>query len=385
MDGLVMDSMAQHAPLAAVARAFAAGAAAHDRAGSFPHENFARLHKAGLLGLTVPRRWGGEEAGLARCVEVVGTIAEGCPATALVLSMQFIQLRALLADEHWPEALRARLARAAVEEGALFNALRVEPELGSPARGGLPATILRRAPEGWRLSGRKIYSTGAPGLRWMLVWARTDEISPRLGTVLIEAGTPGIRIEESWDQAGLRASGSHDVVFEDAPVPLDHAPDLRPPADWARPDAAVAAWNALPIAALYTGVARAARGWLVEFLRQRVPTGLGVPLATLPRMQEAVGRTEALLLANARLVASAAAAQDAGEGPSAAESGLIKTLAAENAIQVVQEAVALCGNHALARANPLERHLRDVLCARIHTPQPDAAYTLAGRLALSQA
>ena len=48
----------------------------------------------------------------------------------------------------------------------------------------------------------------------------------------------------------------------------------------------------------------------------------------------------------------------------------------------VQEAVSLCGNHALARANPLERHLRDVLCARIHTPQPDSAYIAAGKARL---
>jgi alkylation response protein AidB-like acyl-CoA dehydrogenase len=64
------------------------------------------------------------------------------------------------------------------------------------------------------------------------------------------------------------------------------------------------------------------------------------------------------------------------------ELGLVKTVAADNAIAAVQEAVALCGNHALARSNPLERHLRDVLCARIHTPQPDAALLAAGRAAL---
>lgn len=95
-------------------------------------------------------------------------------------------------------------------------------------------------------------------------------------------------------------------------------------------------------------------------------------------MQEAVGRIEALLLTNDRLIVSGA--RDAGL--EAAEAGLIKTVAAENAIAVVQEAVALCGNHALARSNPLERHLRDVLCARIHTPQPDSAYGVAGRRAL---
>jgi alkylation response protein AidB-like acyl-CoA dehydrogenase len=132
-------------------------------------------------------------------------------------------------------------------------------------------------------------------------------------------------------------------------------------------------------------VARAARDWLIGFLRERVPSGLGAPLASLPRMQEAVGRIEGLLLANDRMIGAAAVAQDAGDGPAASESGLIKTLAAENAIAVVQQALALTGNHGLARKNPLERHLRDVLCARIHTPQPDAAFTLAGRLALGQA
>jgi alkylation response protein AidB-like acyl-CoA dehydrogenase len=50
----------------------------------------------------------------------------------------------------------------------------------------------------------------------------------------------------------------------------------------------------------------------------------------------------------------------------------------------VQEAVQLAGNHGLSRANPLERHLRDVLCARVHTPQPDAAYAAVGRIALGQ-
>ncbi|MCQ4160097.1 acyl-CoA/acyl-ACP dehydrogenase [Roseomonas sp. GC11] len=369
-------------PIQALVHHFAEGAAAHDRAGSFPHENFSRLHEAGLLGLTVPLAWGGEEAGLARCAALVGRIAEGCPATALVLAMQFIQSRLVTRDAAWPEAVRARLALGAVERGELINALRVEPELGSPVRGGLPATILRRTEAGWSLSGRKIYSTGAPGLRWFLVWARTEEEMPRVGSVLVDARSPGIRIEESWDQAGLRASGSHDVVLENVPVPAENAPDLRPPSGWAKPDADQTAWNTLLIAALYTGVARAARNWLLGFLHRRVPSGLGAPLATLPRMQEAVGRIEALLLANERLIAAAAAAQDAGTPPAATESALLKTLAAENAITVVQDAVALCGNHALARSNPLERHLRDVLCARIHTPQPDAAYVQAGRRAL---
>ncbi|MFC0409525.1 acyl-CoA dehydrogenase family protein [Roseomonas elaeocarpi] len=375
MDGILLRSD----PLGDLVRDFAARAARHDRDGSFPHENFAALHEAGLLGLTARRADGGEEAGLQRVTRLVGRVARGCPATALVLAMQLIQLRGLTTNGNAPEALVRLIGRGAVERGELINALRVEPELGTPARGGLPATTARLTPEGWRISGRKIYSTGSPALRWMLVWLRTDEAAPRTGMIAVRADTPGIRIEETWDAAGLRASGSHDVVFEDVLVPLDHAVELRLPADWPPPDARQAGWNTLPIAALYTGVAWSARDWLVQFLRERVPTSLGAPLATLPRMQEAVGRIDALLLANDRLIASGAAE----EALPATEAGLIKTLAAENSIAAVNEAVALCGNHGIARANPLERHLRDVLCARIHTPQPDSAYAAAGRRALA--
>jgi alkylation response protein AidB-like acyl-CoA dehydrogenase len=114
-----------------------------------------------------------------------------------------------------------------------------------------------------------------------------------------------------------------------------------------------------------------------------VPANLGAPLATLPRMQEAIGAIDALLVTNRRLIASAAAEEDAGRTLPDNEANLIKTVASENAIQAVQRAMELTGNHGLARSNPLERHLRDVLCARVHTPQPDAAYLAAGCSALA--
>ena len=66
----------------------------------------------------------------------------------------------------------------------------------------------------------------------------------------------------------------------------------------------------------------------------------------------------------------------------AVDSGLAKTLATHNAIEAVQAALQLTSNHGLARRNPLERHLRDVLCGRVHTPQDDSAHVAAGRRAL---
>ena len=362
---------------------FAQRAAAHDRDASFPFENFADLHASGLLNLAAPVALGGQGATLAQLSDVIGAIGRGDPATGLVLIMQFTQHRGLgRQGNRWPRALAQKVVRDAVEKGALINALRVEPELGSPARGGLPATIARRTPEGWRVSGRKLYSTGSPILSWYALWTRTDEEQPRVGYLLVPAGLAGISIEETWDHLGLRASGSHDVVFDDVLVPLENAVDLRFPSEWVGADPQAQAELAVLISALYTGVAEAARDWLLEFLHARKPSSLGASLASLPRAQEHVGRIEGLLLNNRRLIAGLASDLDDGALPSANEAGLIKSLCSNNAVQAVEIAQSLTSNHGLTRHNPLERHWRDVLCGRIHTPQDDSVWVAAGRKAL---
>lgn len=362
---------------------FAQRAAAHDRDASFPFENFSDLHQAGLLTLAAPISLGGQGATLAQLSDVIGAIGKGDPATALVLIMQFTQHRSLgRAGNRWPEALAQKVVREAAEKGALINALRVEPELGSPARGGLPATIARQTSQGWRVSGRKLYSTGAPILSWYALWVRTDEAEPRVGYLLVPAGLAGTRIEETWDHLGLRASGSHDVVFEDVLVPLENAVDLRLPAEWLGADPQAQAEIAVLISALYTGVAEAARDWLLGFLHARKPSSLGASLATLPRAQEVVGRIEGLLLTNQRLIAGLARGLDDGVFPSANEAGLIKSVTTNNAVRAVELAQSLTSNHGLTRHNPLERHWRDVLCGRIHTPQDDSVWITAGRKAL---
>ena len=365
-----------------LAAEFAARAAQHDRDASFPFKNFDQLSEAGLLALTVPTALGGSGANARDAARVLNIIGKADPSTALVLSMHYIQHLVMARSTRWPGRLARKLARETVEGVALVNALRVEPDLGSPARGGLPATIARRTETGWRLSGRKIYSTGAPILKWYAVWAKTDEPEVRVGLFLVPAGLPGTRIVETWDHLGLRASGSHDVIFDDVVFPLDHEIDVRKPDQWRVPDFTQATVHAIFVAAIYDGIARAARDWLIEFLKNRVPSNLGAPLATLPRAQEIVGGIEARLAVNARLIDSFAGDFDDGVQLSASESNIIKLTVTNNAIAAVEDALSLTSNHGLTRANPLERHYRDVLCGRVHTPQDDASRVNAGRLAL---
>lgn len=134
---------------------FAKRAAAHDRDASFPFENFQALFDAGLLSLTVSRELGGLGAGMLESARVLNQISRGCASTALVLAMHYIQHYAMAHGRPWPKHLAELMARESLEGLGLLNVLRVEPELGSPSRGGSMATVARRTAEGWRVSGRK--------------------------------------------------------------------------------------------------------------------------------------------------------------------------------------------------------------------------------------
>ena len=360
---------------------FAERAPSHDRAASFPFENFQELSEAGLLALPVPKALGGAGAGVREATRVVNAVGKADAATALVLAMHYIHHLVITRNGNWPAHLAQRVSGDAVNGPALINALRVEPDQGSPSRGGLPQTTAKRTAEGWRMTGRKIYSTGAPILKWYTVWAKTDEPDVRVGIFLVPAGLPGTEIVETWDHLGLRASGSHDVVFDDVLIPLDHEVDLRRPSEWGAPDVSQATIQAVLVGAVYDGVARAARDWLIDFLKTRTPSSLGAPLATLPRAQEIVGGIEVKLSVNARLLDTFARDIDDGAALTPVEANILKLTVTNNAVAAVEDALSLTSNHGLTRANPLERHYRDVLCGRVHTPQDDSTRISAGRIA----
>ncbi|MDB5984575.1 MAG: acyl-CoA dehydrogenase, short-chain specific [Pseudomonas sp.] len=368
------------ARLASLSAALAETAEGYDHSGAFPQANFQLLHEHGLLALTVPQALGGGGADLIQAQQVVSAVAKGEPSTALILVMQYLQHSRLQDNKSWPEDLRLRVAKDAVQHGALINALRVEPDLGTPARGGLPATTARRTAQGWRISGRKIYSTGSHGLTWYSVWARSDDTDPLVGAWLVHKDTPGIRIVEDWDHLGMRATCSHEVIFDDALVPLEHAVSVSP---WSAPQAELDAsgflWMSVLLSSVYDAIAQSARDWFVEWLEQRTPSNLGAALSTLPRFQEVVGHIDTLLFANRNLLESAARGQVA-----AAHAAQIKYLMTGNAIRAVELAIEASGNPGLSRQNPLQRHYRNVLCGRVHTPQNDAVLTGVGKAAFLQ-
>jgi alkylation response protein AidB-like acyl-CoA dehydrogenase len=203
--------------LPSVTRALAKTARAYDESAAFPRAGPEAVHEAGLLTATVGETYGGPGLGLAGLTRILLALGRGDPSVAVIAAMT--QLPHLLQARRptWPEALYRRVLADSAARRTLLNTLRVEPELGSPSRGGRPATVARRTGKGWQISGHKRFATGAAGLAYLLVFATTTRriIANRhaVACVIAEIGVANRRRgEQTWGCAGMRHAADEEAA-----------------------------------------------------------------------------------------------------------------------------------------------------------------------------
>lgn len=378
---------------AALAERFAQRAAAHDREGSFPHENVEDLRAAGYLRLTVPAAHGGGGGGVFRMVLGQERLARGDGSTALAVGWHLFTVGKQAQSPSWPAQAIAAVFRDAVESGGCINAAVSEPQTGSPSRGGRPTTQAVRTERGsWVITGRKTFTTMSPALASFVVSATSPELD-RTVSLLVPAGTPGLRVEETWDSLGMRASGSHDLVLEGVEVP---ASALLEPAGAREGGGETGAevrggpsagWN-LHIPAAYLGVARAAADFATRFAVERRPNSLQGSIAEVPHIQQKLGEIQRHLLPAHTLLFTLARRWDddpaAREGMGGAVSAC-KLVVVDAALHVVDVAMRVVGGAGLSRRLPLERYYRDVRAGLHNPPMEDAALAGLARQVVRQA
>jgi len=358
-----------------LARQIAPRADEADRLARLPEEDVRALRDSGYLKLSAPREYGGDGLSLRDCIAAQLELAQGSASTALVAAMQLHVFGSARETRTWPEALFEKLCQAAVNEGALFNNIASEPGLGSPSRGGLPATTLTPDGDGWRLNGHKNWCTGGRHLTHLLIRARLDGAS---ALVVVPALSPGLRWEETWrDALSLRASDSHDLHLENVYVPREalleqdtqHGPN---------------AWFLLIITSVYLGAGIAARDAVIKYALERVPTALGKPIATLPGAQRQIGEIDLALQAARSLLMDAATEWGDGSQADLVFPRIIaaKHLAIDTAIAVADKAMRIAGGASISRGLPLERLFRDTRAGTMHPPSGDLALETVGRAAI---
>jgi alkylation response protein AidB-like acyl-CoA dehydrogenase len=365
--------LAQH-----LAAQFATRADEADKSGTLPLEDILALRASGYLAASVPREFGGRGSGLRECVEAQIALAQGSASTAMVVTMQLHLFGNAAENAPWPASVWADFCQRAVR-GEIFNSVASEPQLGSPSRGGLPETQAEPLPEGgWLLNGHKTWTTGGRHLDHMLVRGR---IGDDPAVLWVQKDTPGVGWEETWTHAlALRASDSHDVYFRDVRLPPEALIQRGK-------DNTKNAWFPTLVTATYLGAAYAAQSALIHYARERTPTALGKPIATLPNIQRQIGEIEVALQAARALLVEAASAWDAAE-PEARPAIFPRLVAAkhfaiEAANTVTDKALRVAGGASITPALSLERHFRDVRAGPMHPPSGDTALELVGQAALS--
>lgn len=365
-----------HAVADDLARAWSVRAPEADRLGVLPAEDVHDLRTSGYLRASIPQAYGGYECSLHACTRAQLVLAQGSTSSALVAAMPLHILGHERETRSWNEAFFKRICEYTVN-GALVNSAASEPHLGSPSRGGLPETQAKSTPGGYLLNGQKTWVTGGQHLSHLLVRLRLED---RSATALVENHAQGVRWKATWrDALSLRASDSHDVFFEDVFIPeenlLQH--DNAPQA----PNA----WFPALTAATYLGAAFAARTTLIRYAHARVPSALGEPIATLPKIQRHLGDIDVTLRAAEALLLQATQQWDEETLELPARYASIvaaKHVATEAALKATEQALQTAGGSSLNKELGLERFFRDVRAAAMHPPAGDAALELVGRQAL---
>ena len=349
---------------------FATRAAEHDLNNTFPFENIERMKEAGYTALVLPEEHGGLGANLVDFCLCQERLAQGCGATALAINMHLFGLGSMVerGDILRPQA--QQFLRAVGGQRQIIGGGITEPETG----GNWGLFVSRAVKEGdsYVLNGRKAFTSLAPVIDLFMIMVTVQDPDAGLlgGTFLVPKSTPGLRIVETWDAMGMRATASHDLIVTDCRVPLDHAVRIRPVGEILPEDISVFAWFSLSVAAIYTGVAIAALNFAKQFADRHQPLPLPRPIKYLPGVQFAVAEAEALLAATRAYTFETAKAW-VGGGDFSGEEGLVrvctpKYVATNNAVRVVDLAMEVVGSVGIFKKHPLERYYRDVRAGTNH-------------------
>ncbi len=361
---------------------FAKRAPVHDEEASFPHENIDELRNLGYTRWTVPKEFGGEEISLYEMLLCQEGLARADGSTALAIGWHVGMILNLRASGAFPQALFAEVCTTAVEHGALINSCASEPATGSPSRGGRPETTAVPVDGGYEVTGRKTFSTLSPALDWILITAGIAG-SNTIGEFLVRG--QDVKIVETWNTMGMRATGSHDIVLDHVFVPADRLVDTLEPGDKSRRNLDGGGWM-LHIPACYLGVALGARDFALEYAATYQPNSLPHPIAQVPHVEAKLGEMELKLLTARTLMYDLAQRWDEASPEVRRQlrpqMGAVKMVATNTALEVVDLAMRVVGARSLWRDLPLERMYRDVRAGLHNPPMEDVVLQSLARTVL---
>jgi acyl-CoA dehydrogenase len=346
------------------ARELAPTAIERDEAERYDRALFAKMGELGLAGAPLPESVGGSGFSYLGWTLVMEELGAVDMSMAVSLSVHLLSQYPVVT---WgtPEQ-QARWLPAMVTGEALGAFALTEPHAGSDAaaiRTHAERVGPADAPEGYRLSGTKIWISNAPEAERYLVFATLDPAAgPKAITAfLVEKGSAGFRFGAHERKMGIRACPATELIFDRAEVPV--ANRLGGEGEGYKIALSALGEGRISIAAACVGIARAGLEAAARYLTER--RAFGGPLSEQQGLRFMVAEMARDVAAARAVTREAARAKDRGE-PLAELSSIAKWTASDTAMRVATDAVQLFGASGYSRETGIERLMRDAKGAQIY-------------------
>jgi len=330
-----------------------------DRTGEFPHANVQAINALGLNAMFIPEAYGGAQMSYAAYLECVRELSKACASTGIVWATNFHAIKPLI--DFGTDAQKKRLLPV-MANGGIASLTITEPTAGSDATG--MKTEFRPDGDSIVVNGTKTFITNGGHADLYMLFGKWSEIADSKGAIsvlVLEKGTPGLKVGREEDKMGLRASSTAALAFDNCRVPRANL--LGNPGDGLKIMLASLNKSRPSVAAHALGIARAAFEDAIGYINERRQSGRkivefqGIQFM-LADMATDLAMCEAWLWHVARMV-------DSGAADFGVEASMLKMRASDLAMRIATDAVQLYGGYGYCKDYRVERLMRDAKITQI--------------------
>jgi len=336
-----------------------------DEEETIPENVIRAFAEIGMLGLTIPKKYGGLELSSSAYARVFETLS-GIDGSLAVLVGVHCGLGSKAIVLHGNDQQKERYLPPLARGDFLAAYALTEPEVGSDAQNIKTTATLSKDESHWRLNGRKIWIGNGHRAGVIATFAqafvqRRGETVQRMTAFLIRPDMPGFKVVGTVHKLGIRGSTQAELSYEALEVPADHLLG----AIGRGFGVAVHVLNAgrLTLAAGCTGGTKRTLNEMTSYAEQRVQ--FGHPLADFEITQRKLSRIASEVYASDSMLGILASLVDRGDIDFSLEAACAKVFASEMVWRAADDMVQLAGGRGYVKPYPYERILRDSRINRI--------------------
>jgi len=337
----------------------------------FPRVTVDKLAKYGMLGIPVPREYGGQGCDILTYVLCVEELAKVCGTTSVIVSAHTslcIDPILTYGTEEQKQKYIPKLA-----SGEWLGAFGLtEPGAGTDAQGQQTKAVLDENTHEWVINGSKCFITNGKEADVYVLIAVTGLIEKRgrtqkeISAFIVEKGTPGFTFGTKEKKMGIRGSSTYELIFQDCRIPEENLLGKK------GKGFAIAMHSLdggrIGIAAQALGLAEGALDNTIAYVKERKQFGRAIAQFQNTQFQLAdmATKVEAAKLMVYRAAMKKAQFQIDGKTSYSVEAAMAKLYAAEVAMEVTTKAVQLHGGYGYTREYDVERMMRDAKITEIY-------------------